>query len=911
MMDDFFVDYVNSRQKLKMDNSKYALRLNDAFDMDVEPGYIIENNVPNNTLQKLSEEELFDLTTENGARWAKSSKHIYNKFKDASRNTTRVGFKIMPAPKTDEEYAKWGVEFLGQFNYNIPKMAADYTRLRNMDEETALNFYALMTMYDQLPDFTWNGTKRFFNGVTTDPTTIAGLGTLGLAFVGRAGAKQATKKTITEAIKRKIKNPYVIAAIEGGAFSSIDDALRQGVAMEAEVQDGFNVPQNLLATGAGTVLAPGAVAAIDKAVPAVTKAIGDRLTQPGDMPAVGSMGGNIGQNKKKRTFYVNAREGGVENQNAVNSVLSISQNKGNKKPKVEDLIDYFEQNHQQIYGKKLDPNLEEDFDLAVNTASDEISYQLDQAVSGRGWYDSDVKKTFETLSETPGLEELATNETLRVVWSAIAAPTSIGNKVSNNTRAATAAFLQFLKTGKVPVNAPEKGAVTEGLSGAGWGLKQKSVASGMKVISYLIETKGVEGFADWWLSPHTLKELTEVRKAAGLGSGPSGLGGGQNSIHLGAMVLGDKTGRYSLNINGYQGTTKDMWFARSYNRHFGNMKNPDGSLANQPRNIPERQRMEEFSRRLVDKLSDQGLSEQDAQAVLWFYEQNLFTDLGVVSRPGSFSEAAEKIKNDLRSGVRGSDENQTGAQSSDTQLSDFRSISAPKRTVRSGRRGGETTGETSKPYTRGSGEGDEGTGLLVLQPNEQTQRLYNESGIALPVIKETPASDTAVQYNADMTNAMTGHTYGAQVEIKSADELANARLFRTENGSGFAVKPDGDIVALFQSGNETGRIGYGMIQAAIEAGGKKLDAFDTFLPGIYETAGFRPVARLPWNDEFAPDNWDKNTFKAFNNGEPDVVFFVYDPSYFGGATDVPKFTNYDDAVAAQNAELSKLENNIN
>ena len=102
-MDDFFVDYVNSRQKLKMDNSKYALKLNDAFNMDVEPGYIIENNIPNNTLQKVSEEELFDLTTKNGARWAKSSKHIYtDKFKDASRNTTRVGLKIMPAPKTDE-----------------------------------------------------------------------------------------------------------------------------------------------------------------------------------------------------------------------------------------------------------------------------------------------------------------------------------------------------------------------------------------------------------------------------------------------------------------------------------------------------------------------------------------------------------------------------------------------------------------------------------------------------------------------------------------------------------------------------------------------------------------------------------------------------------------------------------------
>ena len=38
--------------------------------------------------------------------------------------------------------------------------------------------------------------------------------------------------------------------------------------MEAGEQDEFNVPKNLLATGAGAVLAPGAVAAIDKGVPA-------------------------------------------------------------------------------------------------------------------------------------------------------------------------------------------------------------------------------------------------------------------------------------------------------------------------------------------------------------------------------------------------------------------------------------------------------------------------------------------------------------------------------------------------------------------------------------------------------------------------------------------------------------------
>ncbi len=160
-----------------------------------------------------------------------------------------------------------------------------------------------------------------------------------------------------------------------------------------------------------------------------------------------------------------------------------------------------------------------------------------------------------------------------------------------------------------------------------------------------------------------------------------------------------------------------------------------------------------------------------------------------------------------------------------------------------------------------------------------------------------------------MASAMSTHKFGAQVELKSAEELSGARLFRTENGSGFAIKPDGDIVSVFQSGNETGKVGMSMMQAAIEAGGTKLDAFDTFLSGMYETVGFRPVARLPWSDANAPKGWDKNTFKKFNNGEPDVIFYVYDPDYFGDATDIPLFQNYDDAVSAQNAELSRLAPN--
>ena len=84
------------------------------------------------------------------------------------------------------------------------------------------------------------------------------------------------------------------------------------------------------------------------------------------------------------------------------------------------------------------------------------------------------------------------------------------------------------------------------------------------------------------------------------------------------------------------------------------------------------------------------------------------------------------------------------------------------------------------------------------------------------------------------------------------------------------------------------------------------------MPKIYSAAGFKIVARMKFSDEFAPAppeairKWDKKTFKEFNNGEPDIVFMVHDPDYFGPPTGGRYFDSYDEAVAAQDAELARI-----
>lgn len=150
---------------------------------------------------------------------------------------------------------------------------------------------------------------------------------------------------------------------------------------------------------------------------------------------------------------------------------------------------------------------------------------------------------------------------------------------------------------------------------------------------------------------------------------------------------------------------------------------------------------------------------------------------------------------------------------------------------------------------------------------------------------------------------------GAAVYVYPAKEYAKIRLFLSEDGhSGFALKPDGDIVSVFAS-NGAGRA---VLELAVAAGGRKLDCFETILPKFYAAHGFRAVARIPWNESEAPPDWNKEHFIEFNGGEPDVVFMVYDPDFTGRHVqylDGKMFrgkNNYGRAVGEQGRAIQKL-----
>ncbi len=160
-------------------------------------------------------------------------------------------------------------------------------------------------------------------------------------------------------------------------------------------------------------------------------------------------------------------------------------------------------------------------------------------------------------------------------------------------------------------------------------------------------------------------------------------------------------------------------------------------------------------------------------------------------------------------------------------------------------------------------------------PVEQFKAIVNEYGFQSPVFYEISGEDADV-YAKAIQKAKDANPFGAAVYVYPVEQYADMRLFITEDGkSGVALKDD-DIVSVFSGKPHKGSVN-SSIQLAVQEGGRRLDAFDTVLTDLYHANGFQVVGRMRWNEDYKPDNWDKETFYAYNNGEPDVVYMAYNP----------------------------------
>ena len=220
-----------------------------------------------------------------GQRWAEYSKTLYNA---SVKNKIPKGDYLDPKtwegdlldtsaidPKTDREFAQWGIEHIGQLNYNLLELGMAAGDVAIDDPDVAFSLYSMLDIYDKLPNFTKKGWGRFAKGVATDPFTYMGLGALYQTAKGLFGKKlttEAVKQSLLGNIKKRFPM-YAVGSAEGAAYMGLDEFHRQTIGIKAEELSQRDITNQLLSIGVGGVFGFGGTAVGDLAITGVKKGI--------------------------------------------------------------------------------------------------------------------------------------------------------------------------------------------------------------------------------------------------------------------------------------------------------------------------------------------------------------------------------------------------------------------------------------------------------------------------------------------------------------------------------------------------------------------------------------------------------------------------------------------------------------
>jgi len=192
---------------------------------------------------------------------------------------------------TEREAAEYGLEIMGEFYFNFagpgvgdnPGTIMQAAKLiASGTEDTANSFLYMLDQYEQLPNWTGSGLARAFNGIFSDPTTYAGLFTLGGSWLAKKLAGGAVREGVRLSLQNIAKNALSqkgavgavtrtaaeyparvtagTTAFQGGVGDIAEQSIEVEAGIERDVTD--RITQNLLVTGvsgaAGYGLAKGA-----------------------------------------------------------------------------------------------------------------------------------------------------------------------------------------------------------------------------------------------------------------------------------------------------------------------------------------------------------------------------------------------------------------------------------------------------------------------------------------------------------------------------------------------------------------------------------------------------------------------------------------------------------------------------
>jgi len=257
-------------------------------------------------------------------------------------------------------------------------------------------------------------------------------------------------------------------------------------------------------------------------------------------------------------------------------------------------------------------------DRAIKMAIPEIKYQMATDNSGLGWYEADTQKAVDAMTELhPELKDPKKAALFKTFWSAL----SYGKNPADNMMLAEKAYNLYKETGKMPITQPD---------GKAWGVYKAGHEGNMRSTQALIDKFGENGAVDWLLSKHPTSELKQFNK---------NVSGKATDQQYGAVIYGPKGGNFYLNLNGVPDlVTVDKWATRTWQRWTGRLTGKNVDDAPGPGEI---RNAREAIARVGNKL---GIEPRDAQAVLWYYEQELYKAHGAKGvEPLSYGNEAQRI----------------------------------------------------------------------------------------------------------------------------------------------------------------------------------------------------------------------------------------------------------------------------
>lgn len=198
--------------------------------------------------------------------------------------------------------------------------------------------------------------------------------------------------------------------------------------------------------------------------------------------------------------------------------------------------------------------------------------------------------------------------------------------------------------------------------------------------------------------------------------------------------------------------------------------------------------------------------------------------------------------------------------------------------------------------------------------SDYTRALMNENKISNCNLERTT---DVKRFHDAVVAAKKTNPNGACVDTHSIEELKTFKLYLSKNNmAGVAVKPDGDITAVFKNSNwRQRRVVNDLIITARANGGVKMDCYGQDLVNMYEKCGYVPVARIPFNADYVDDpyfiNHPVDVYALMRNSEnlKTVIKNNSTESYHlstqNELDNLPTFEDYDEALKYRDNLLAK------